>query len=218
VHQGIALLCKYSGPVLSSSILSHGTLCSIIVIGAAKAKVACEPGRFLRAPLGGIGAIFYEARRLALEKEARYRRVVRRLKELMVASMDRTLEREEESGVRARAVKLLLALRTVEAMEIVYTRACKREVPPEDVDCPAGIQNGCRVYCCHKLFVRMTPEDVADGLEMHPGMPWFLRLTPGGCYALDPSTGCCSVWEKRPIACRLYNCYRSRVGPWNRQG
>lgn len=134
----------------------------------------------------------------------------------------RHLEGALQSGdgeARRRAIRILLSWKTIEGMELLYSKASKHDVPPEDVDCVSGIRNGCGVFCCRSLYVRMTAEDVADGLEMHPGMPWFLRVTPQGCYALDQKTGRCTVWEKRPIACRLYNCYKSRsAGPWTRKG
>ena len=140
------------------------------------------------------------------EEAVRFGQEVGRFEKLMLSTLDRVLQ-DDESPFRRFAVRLLVAWKTLEAMEIVYRRARKREVAPEKVDCPAGIRNGCQVFCCRTQLIRMTPEDVAEGLEMHLGMPWFLRVTPGGCYALDQATGRCTVWEKRPIACRLFNCH-----------
>ena len=143
--------------------------------------------------------------------QTRLSEAIMALERQMIEQMDQALGLPDRE-VRRKAVRLLVAWRTPAAMELVYGKACKYDVPPEDVDCAKGIQKGCMVFCCRKLFVRMTAEDLAEGLEMHPGMPWFLRLTAGGCYALDPKTGRCTIWDKRPIACRLFNCYSGKPG------
>src|SRR3990172_7330454 len=111
-----------------------------------------------------------------------------------------------DSSLRKSAIRLILDWRSMAAMELLYTTAGKYDVPASEIDCEDGILKGCMVFCCRKLYVRITEEDVADGVEMHPGMPWFIRVKPQGCYALDPHNHRCTIWEKRPIACRLFNC------------
>ncbi len=113
----------------------------------------------------------------------------------------------KESSVRKRAVAILFSWGSRETIELVYSDASKYDVPSAEVECSTGILKGCEIFCCSTLFVRITPEDVSEGIEMHPGLPWFIRMKPsGGCYALDTKSKRCTIWEQRPIACRVFNC------------
>jgi Fe-S-cluster containining protein len=108
--------------------------------------------------------------------------------------------------MRKRAAAILISWGTREAIELLYSHASKYDVPSATVDCPTGIRSGCGVICCRVMFARITPEDLADGIEEHPGMPGFARITPQGCYALEQETNRCMIWEKRPLTCRIFNC------------
>ena len=114
--------------------------------------------------------------------------------------------KDPDPDVRRRSAAILIAWRSFNAMELLYAEVSKYDVPAASVDCPTGIRAGCGVFCCRAMFARITLEDLADGIEEHPGMPGFARFTRHGCYALDPKTNRCTVWEKRPITCRIFNC------------
>lgn len=107
--------------------------------------------------------------------------------------------------MRRKAIDLLLSWRSNSAMELFFQKISKYDAPPIEVNCTNGILCGCQAFCC-KFFVRITDEDLADGVQSHPGLPYMIRITPDGCYALDTKTGRCTIWEKRPLNCRLYSC------------
>jgi Fe-S-cluster containining protein len=82
----------------------------------------------------------------------------------------------------------------------------KYQVPSADIDCAARIPL-CKARCC-SMEVTLSAQDVLEG-----GIPFDL-LQP---YALprDPDTkrcvcmtetGACTVYDKRPGACRAYDC------------
>ena len=123
--------------------------------------------------------------------------IVSRLPEAL-KSADRT--------IRQRAAAILVSWGTRDAIELLYSHASKYDVPAAKVDCETGMRSGCGVICCRVMFARITPEDIAEGIEEHPGMPGFARVTPNGCYALEQETNRCTIWEKRPITCRIFNC------------
>jgi len=108
--------------------------------------------------------------------------------------------------MRKRAAAILVNWGTPQAVELLYSHASKYDVPAAKVDCETGMRSGCGVICCRVMFARITPEDIAEGIEEHPGMPGFARVTPGGCYALEQETNRCTIWEKRPLTCRIFNC------------
>jgi hypothetical protein len=131
----------------------------------------------------------------------------------LVASLDHHMIRilagalkNADPLVRKRAVAILVSWGTHEAVELLYSHASKYDVPAAKVDCATGMRSGCGVFCCRVMFARITPEDIADGIEEHPGMAGFARVTPQGCYALEQETNRCTIWEKRPLTCRIFNC------------
>lgn len=76
------------------------------------------------------------------------------------------------------------------------------------IDCEEGRRLGCQTYCCC-LLVRLEKD------EQEPAPPGrvkrFVEKDPntGYCIHLDRETGRCGIWEKRPRACRNYDCNRS---------
>ena len=74
------------------------------------------------------------------------------------------------------------------------------------VDCEAGRRMGCDTLCC-RLMVGLSADDIAAGLEPQSEISGLLKQDPDGfCHYLDRATMRCSVWDKRPLLCRLYNC------------
>jgi tetratricopeptide (TPR) repeat protein len=56
------------------------------------------------------------------------------------------------------------------------------------------------------LLVLVAREDLDDGLETEPGFLDLLRKDDrGDCAYLDVD-GTCTVWERRPLDCRVYSC------------
>ncbi len=66
---------------------------------------------------------------------------------------------------------------------------------------------GCRTLCCRRLMVLVSQEDLDEGLEAHAPFIDVLKRAPGGaCQYLDEVNGACTVWERRPLRCRTYDC------------
>jgi Fe-S-cluster containining protein len=82
----------------------------------------------------------------------------------------------------------------------------KRAFTNAGVDCAAGHRSGCASWCCDVSLVVIAKEDLDDGLEPEPGfLDLLARDDLGRCRYLDVD-GACSVWEKRPLECRVYSC------------
>jgi hypothetical protein len=82
---------------------------------------------------------------------------------------------------------------------------CKQLIP----------QIGCRNMCCRQLVVTLAQEDLDDGLETQPPFVDVLKKSAAGvCNYLDRATGDCTVWERRPLACRVYDCQQDPRLPW----
>jgi len=74
------------------------------------------------------------------------------------------------------------------------------------VDCDAGRRLGCGNLCC-QLMVMLSMEDLEHGLEPQSSLSGLLKQDLDGyCHYLDRDSKRCTVWDKRPLACRLYNC------------
>ena len=79
-------------------------------------------------------------------------------------------------------------------------------VPDSDVDCIARLQQ-CKSVCCTFQFA-LTKDEVQKGLiKYNTKRPFFIaRDKDGYCPHLKRDTFRCSVWNKRPLRCRRYNC------------
>lgn len=74
------------------------------------------------------------------------------------------------------------------------------------VDCEAGRRLGCGNLCC-RLMVALSLDDIINGLEPQSSISGLLKQDRDGyCHYLDRDTMRCTVWDIRPLACRLYNC------------
>lgn len=69
------------------------------------------------------------------------------------------------------------------------------------VDCDEGRRMGCATFCC-RLWVRLTEEE-ARGFDGDRGLE---KGEDGLCKYLDRESYLCSIWDKRPSACRGYDC------------
>jgi hypothetical protein len=66
---------------------------------------------------------------------------------------------------------------------------------------------GCQVLCCQRFMVILSQEDLDDGLEVHAPFIDVLKRAPGGaCQYLDEVDRTCTVWERRPLECRIFDC------------
>ncbi len=82
----------------------------------------------------------------------------------------------------------------------------KYEVPNADIDCAARIPL-CGARCC-TFDVTLSAQDVAErSLPFEIDRPYMLPRDPGTkrCVCMD-GEGTCTVYEKRPGACRAYTC------------
>lgn len=74
------------------------------------------------------------------------------------------------------------------------------------LDCDRGRTMSCGNLCC-RLMVMLTGEEMARGLLTQSPMSGLLKQgLDGFCHYLDRETQRCSIFEQRPLICRLYNC------------
>jgi hypothetical protein len=78
-----------------------------------------------------------------------------------------------------------------------------------EIDCENRIPL-CKAACC-RLSVFLTREDVAEGvLRWEPADPYVLARARDG-YCVHMNAGCqCTVYEKRPLTCRTYDCRKDK--------
>lgn len=82
----------------------------------------------------------------------------------------------------------------------------KYEVPSADIDCAARIPL-CGARCC-SFDVTLSTQDVAErSLPFVIDQPYMLPRAPesGRCVCMD-ADGACTVYDRRPGACRAYDC------------
>ena len=82
----------------------------------------------------------------------------------------------------------------------------KYELPDVDIDCAARIPL-CGARCC-SFEVTLSAQDVAErSLPFEIDQPYMLPRDPvtRRCVCMD-GDGACTVYEKRPGACRAYDC------------
>ena len=80
----------------------------------------------------------------------------------------------------------------------------KYAVPSPDIDCAARIPL-CGARCC-SFDVTLSAQDVAEGgipFELHD--PYALPRQDGRCVCRNDDGGC-TIYERRPGACRAYDC------------
>jgi Fe-S-cluster containining protein len=78
-----------------------------------------------------------------------------------------------------------------------------KEVP--DIDCAARLHL-CEARCC-RFDVSLSAQDVAEGIPWVIEEPYMLPRDPytKKCVCMDEA-GACTIYEKRPASCRVYNC------------
>ena len=85
----------------------------------------------------------------------------------------------------------------------VVTDKYSKDVP--DIDCAAHLHL-CEARCC-RFEVSLSPQDVRDGIPFKLDEPYALPRDPytKKCVCMDAG-GACTVYEKRPAPCRVYDC------------
>ncbi len=86
----------------------------------------------------------------------------------------------------------------------------KYQEPNAPVDCEARMPL-CKGACC-ACRVPLGAQDLRENvLRWDLAHPYFLRKTAAGrCTHQDTTTGACTVYEQRPLACRSYTCKDDR--------
>lgn len=79
-----------------------------------------------------------------------------------------------------------------------------------EIDCENRIPL-CKAACC-RLSVFLTRDDVAEGvLRWEMADPYVLaRARDGYCAHMNVGTCQCTVYEKRPLTCRTYDCRQDK--------
>lgn len=86
----------------------------------------------------------------------------------------------------------------------------KYAVPSADIDCAARIPL-CRARCC-SMDVTLSAQDVAEGgIPFDVMQPYALPRDPHTkkCICMN-ADGACTIYERRPGACRAYDCRNDR--------
>jgi hypothetical protein len=80
----------------------------------------------------------------------------------------------------------------------------KYAVPSNDIDCAARIPL-CGARCC-SFDVSLSPQDLAErNIPFDILRPYLLPRDNGRCVCMADD-GSCSIYERRPGACRAYDC------------
>lgn len=84
------------------------------------------------------------------------------------------------------------------------------DFPPVEsvsVDCNKGRAEGCKTKCCSFWFA-LTPREVEEGIiKFNPEISYMIMQdNEGYCVHLDRKTLQCTIWGKRPDACKEYSC------------
>jgi Fe-S-cluster containining protein len=81
----------------------------------------------------------------------------------------------------------------------------KRKKESPDIDCASRIHL-CEARCC-RFEVSLSAEDVRDHIPWVIDQPYMLPRDPytKKCVCMDEQ-GACTVYEKRPASCRVYDC------------
>ncbi|MEJ2346091.1 MAG: YkgJ family cysteine cluster protein [Gammaproteobacteria bacterium] len=87
-------------------------------------------------------------------------------------------------------------------------------LPEARVDCTRCIPR-CRAKCCTLIFALTKAEVAAGHVRHNPRRPYFIvRDEDGYCPHLDRATLACTIWERRPLRCRRYDCRKdSNIWP-----
>lgn len=86
----------------------------------------------------------------------------------------------------------------------IYPCSSQEEVSKIDIcgECP--------VPCCHAVLVALLP---CEEGKLANGLYGALKMNDDGwCCYFDKNNGVCTIYEKRPIACRVASCRFIREG------
>jgi Fe-S-cluster containining protein len=74
-----------------------------------------------------------------------------------------------------------------------------------DIDCASRLHL-CEARCC-RFEVALSAQDIRDGLPFDIEQPYALPRDPytKKCACMDEA-GACTVYDKRPASCRVYDC------------
>lgn len=73
------------------------------------------------------------------------------------------------------------------------------------------ICRNCPVPCCHAVLVALVPCE--EGKFESGSSSGVLKMNDDGwCYYFDKNNGNCTIYENRPIACRVASCRFIREG------
>ncbi len=116
-----------------------------------------------------------------------------------------------EQAVAARTGETLTQVRAADARTqwrvLLDTGASKYETPSAPVPC-AELLPLCQARCCTLDFA-LSPEDLDEGVvRWDYGQPYRIRQRQSDRYCVhcDPDTRHCTVHERRPRTCRIYDC------------
>lgn len=81
----------------------------------------------------------------------------------------------------------------------------KRAKTGPNIDCAARLHL-CEARCC-RFEVSISKEDIADQIPWVIDEPYMLPRDPYSkkCVCMD-AAGACTIYEKRPASCRVYDC------------
>lgn len=90
------------------------------------------------------------------------------------------------------------------------TEVDKYAVAGAEIDCAPRLHL-CHARCC-TLSVEMSAQDLEEGgIAWSFDEPYMLRREPDGyCTHIDRSGGGCVIYERRPAACREFDCRHDR--------
>jgi Fe-S-cluster containining protein len=83
----------------------------------------------------------------------------------------------------------------------------KRLKDSPDIDCASRIHL-CEARCC-RFSVSLSEQDIRDNIPWVIDQPYMLPRDPKTkkCVCMDEA-GACTIYEKRPASCRVYDCRR----------
>lgn len=86
--------------------------------------------------------------------------------------------------------------------ELLNDKYSAREIV---VDCGDTINRSCGTECCRR-DIPLNLQDLVEGIIPKPDNSFLIAKKGDYCAYLSQKTGQCSIWNKRPKACREYVC------------
>jgi hypothetical protein len=80
-----------------------------------------------------------------------------------------------------------------------------KPAPAAEIDCASRVHL-CHARCCTMQVTLCEPE-LADGIAWEIEQPYLMRRgVDGYCHYIDRGGGGCTIYERRPYECRIYDC------------